>query len=145
MKNELVVYHCPRCGFTLDVISAGKAGLSCSGESFAKTCEGVHHDLRCCGQKMEMLKANTVEASTEKHIPVITKRDGDRITVQVGSVEHPMTAEHKIDWVAVVCCNRVQRAALAAGDKPVAEFCVCCGNGELAVYAFCNLHGLWRA
>ena len=95
----------------------------------------------CCGEKMENLAPNTVDASHEKHVPVVT-RDGCNLHVAVGSVEHPMTAEHYIEWIYVQTEKGGQRVSLKPGDKPEADFCVC-GDKALAVYAYCNLHGLW--
>ena len=95
----------------------------------------------CCGQKMEALLPNTVEASGEKHLPVVSVKDGE-ITVHVGSVDHPMLPEHYIGWVYVETENGGQRKVLKPGDKPSVSFCL--GNDKAkAVYAYCNLHGLW--
>lgn len=95
----------------------------------------------CCGQKMEELVANTVEASAEKHIPVVTALDGGKLRIEVGSVHHPMLPEHHIAFVYVETENGGILVDLK--DEPVAEVCL----GELkaiAVYEYCNLHGLWK-
>ena len=97
--------------------------------------------MMCCGQKMEALEANTVDASGEKHLPVVTVAD-DVITVNVGSVPHPMTAEHLIEWIFVETEHGGQRKALKAGDEPVVHFALK-DDKAVAVYAYCNLHGLW--
>ena len=94
---------------------------------------GVIHDsgvpMMCCGQKMEALEPNTVEASGEKHLPV-------------GAVNHPMAPEHFIEWVYVQTENGGQRKALKPGDDPNVTFSL--GDDKaVAVYAYCNLHGLW--
>ncbi|MCI6018092.1 MAG: desulfoferrodoxin [Clostridiales bacterium] len=95
----------------------------------------------CCGEKMEALVPNTVEASGEKHLPVVTVEDGV-VTVSVGSVDHPMIPEHYIQWVYVQTENGGQRKALKPGDAPKVSFCL--GDDKaVAVYAYCNLHGLW--
>ena len=95
----------------------------------------------CCGEKMEALVPNTVEASGEKHLPVVTLENGV-LTVNVGSVEHPMLPEHFIQWIYVETENGGMRRALKPGDKPIATFCV--GEDKpIAAYAYCNLHGLW--
>ena len=95
----------------------------------------------CCGEKMQALVPNTVDASGEKHLPVV-KIDGDTVTVSVGSIEHPMVEEHFIEWIFVQTKNGGQRKTLSAGEKPVATFCL--ANDEvIAVYAYCNIHGLW--
>ena len=98
--------------------------------------------LFCCGTKMEELIPNTVEASGEKHLPAVTV-DGDKVIVNVGSVDHPMVDVHWIEWVYVAPENGGQRKVLKPGEAPHAEFLM---NGEkpVAVYAYCNLHGLWK-
>lgn len=95
----------------------------------------------CCGEKMQQLTPNSVEASGEKHIPVVTV-EGDRIKVSVGSAEHPMLAEHFIEWIYVQTEKGGQRKSLKAGNAPAAEFSLA-GDKAVAVYAYCNLHGLW--
>ena len=86
---------------------------------------GVIHDsgvpMMCCGQKMEALVPNTVEASGEKHLPVVTVEDG-AINVNVGTVNHPMAPEHFIEWVYVQTENGGQRKALKPGDDPNVTF-----------------------
>ena len=97
--------------------------------------------MMCCGQKMTALVPNTVEASGEKHLPVVTVEDG-AINVNVGAVNHPMAPEHFIEWVYVQTENGGQRKALKPGDDPNVTFCL--GDDKaVAVYAYCNLHGLW--
>lgn len=97
--------------------------------------------LVCCGKEMEELKANSTEAAQEKHVPVITK-EGGKLNVAVGSVAHPMLPEHYIEWIALVSGSRVEFKYLQPGDKPEAEFE---NASEGTVYAYCNLHGLWKA
>ena len=99
---------------------------------------GVH----CCGEAMQELFANTVEASVEKHIPVIEKKDSI-VNVRIGSVDHPMTDEHRISWVVLVTEDGYQVKNLKVGDLPVATFD--CSDEVKEVYAYCNLHGLWKA
>ena len=106
---------------------------------------GMVHDsgvpMICCGEKMEALVPNTVEASGEKHLPVAVM-DGKVLRVHVGSVDHPMLPEHFIEWVYVQTDQGGQRKALKPGDAPEASFCL--GDDKAAaVYAYCNLHGLW--
>ena len=98
----------------------------------------------CCGEKMQELVANTTDAAVEKHVPVVTV-DGQKVTVTVGAAEHPMTPEHYIQWIALATTQGNQRKELKPGQKPQAEFMVCQGDEVEAVYAYCNLHGLWKA
>lgn len=95
----------------------------------------------CCGQKMEELVPNTVEASGEKHLPVVSI-EGNEVIVSVGSVEHPMVPEHFIQWIWLETENGSQMKRLQPAEKPEARFLL---NGEkpVAVYEYCNLHGLW--
>ncbi|HZW48938.1 MAG TPA: desulfoferrodoxin family protein [Bacillota bacterium] len=98
----------------------------------------------CCNQQMTELVANTVEASKEKHIPVATV-EGNNVKVAVGSVPHPMTEEHHIVWIYLLSEQGGQRKILKAGDVPEATFALTPNDKPLAVYAYCNLHGLWKA
>ena len=108
---------------------------------------GLIHDagvpMMCCGKKMKLLEPGTVEASAEKHIPVVTV-DGDKVKVVVGSVMHPMTEEHSITWVYLQTDRGGQRKCLAPGAEPVVTFALA-DEKPVAVYAYCNLHGLWMA
>ena len=98
----------------------------------------------CCGQKMTPLVAGVVEASREKHIPVVTV-DGATVTVNVGSVTHPMAEEHSILWIYLETDKGGQRKCLEVGKAPVATFALVEGETPIAAYAYCNLHGLWKA
>lgn len=106
---------------------------------------GVIHDagvpLMCCGQKMDPLVPNTVEASGEKHLPVVTVEPG-KVKVNVGSAAHPMVEEHSIQWVYLETDQGGQRKALNPGDAPEVTFALD-QEKPLRVYAYCNLHGLW--
>lgn len=124
MKNERKFFICPACGNIVGLIEDGGGTLV------------------CCGQEMEQLMPNTVDASQEKHVPV-AKRQNGKLFVEVGSVPHPMIAEHHIAWIAVAQGGATQRVTLDKTGQPKAEFCV--GDGALAVYAYCNIHGLWVA
>ncbi len=90
---------------------------------------------------MTLLEANTVDASYEKHIPAVTL-DGDKVIVNVGSVDHPMTEAHYIEWVYLQTENGGQRKCLKPGDAPSVSFAMG-GEKPVAVFAYCNLHGLW--
>lgn len=107
---------------------------------------GMIHDkgvpLMCCGQKMKQLEPGIVEASAEKHLPVV-KVEGDIVSVSVGSVNHPMTEEHSITWVYLQTDRGGQRKCLAVGKDPVVRFALC-DEKPVSVYAYCNLHGLWK-
>lgn len=98
----------------------------------------------CCGEEMQRLEPNTVDASQEKHVPVL-KADGNQVTVTVGSAPHPMTEEHHIAWIALQTDQGNQRKALAHTGEAKAVFALAEGDKAVAVYAYCNLHGLWKA
>lgn len=116
-------YKCDICGNIVEVLHVG-AG-----------------ELVCCGQPMRILEENSVDAVLEKHVPVV-QIDGDQVLVKVGSVDHPMVAEHFIEWIEVLTANRVYRKALVPGDHPAARFSI---SGEIiSARAYCNLHGLWK-
>ena len=88
------------------------------------------------------LVAGSVDAAKEKHVPVVTKKCKS-VTVDVGSVAHPMTEEHLIEWVALETEKGYQIQHLKAGEAPVCAFKIADGDKAVAVYAYCNLHGLW--
>lgn len=100
--------------------------------------------VMCCGQKMTEVVPGSVDAAVEKHVPVI-KQEGCTVTVEVGSVEHPMTEEHSIEWISIQTKEGNQRKILAPGQKPAAVFAITQGDVLEAAYAYCNLHGLWKA
>ncbi len=100
--------------------------------------------VMCCGQKMTELIPGTSDGAAEKHVPVYTV-EGNKVTVTVGEVEHPMTEEHHIEWISLQTKSGNQRKALKPGDKPSVCFYICEGDEIEAAYAYCNLHGLWKA
>ena len=100
--------------------------------------------VMCCGQKMQEIVAGTVEASREKHIPVFEVK-GNEVIVNVGSIDHPMVEEHFIEWVTLETKAGVQRKQLFPGQAPKVVFVLSEGEEVEAVYAYCNLHGLWKA
>ena len=108
---------------------------------------GLVHDggvpMMCCGQKMAKLEAGVVEASVEKHIPVVTV-EGNTVRVVVGSVTHPMSEEHHIAWVYLQTNRGGQRKCLDVTGAPEVVFALA-DETPVAVYAYCNLHGLWKA
>lgn len=122
--GEKKFYICKHCGNMIGMIKSS----------------GVN--VVCCGDPMTELKPNTVEASQEKHLPVVTI-EGNIVKVKVGSVEHPMTEEHHIAWIYLETEQGRQRKKLAVGSKPEAEFALAGGDKVVGVYEYCNLHGLW--
>ena len=118
-------YICEHCGNIIELIH--DAGVSIS----------------CCGQKMKKLEPGVVEASREKHLPVISI-DESTVRVNVGSVEHPMTEEHSILWVYLQTDKGIQRKPLEIGKAPIVTFGLF-DEKPVSVYAYCNLHGLWKA
>ena len=99
--------------------------------------------VKCCGEDMTLIVPGTVDASKEKHIPVY-KKEGNKVTVTVGSVIHPMEEAHYIEWISIQTKQGNQRKALKPGQEPVVCFSLCEGDEVEAVYAYCNLHGLWK-
>lgn len=98
--------------------------------------------LSCCGQEMEELVADSTDAATEKHVPCVT-REGNRLQVNVGSVDHPMLEEHYIQLICLVTTKDYHIHPLKPGDAPHAEFTVADDEQPLKVYEYCNIHGLW--
>ncbi|NMC28250.1 MAG: desulfoferrodoxin [Syntrophomonadaceae bacterium] len=119
------VYKCDVCGNMVEVLFAGKG------------------DLVCCGQTMNLLEENTVDAAVEKHIPV-GEQAGNLLTAKVGSVAHPMTPEHYIQWIEVLAGNKSYKIFLKPGQDPHATFCIESGNEPIVLREYCNLHGLWK-
>ena len=98
----------------------------------------------CCGEEMTELKAGVTDAAVEKHVPVYEVKDG-KVSVAVGSVAHPMLPEHFINWICVETNKGYQIKYLKPGEEPKAEFALAGGESVVAVYEYCNLHGLWKA
>ena len=124
MKNNVKFYICEHCGNVIEKVED----------------HGV--PVMCCGQKMAELVPGVVEASREKHIPVAVV-EGDRVKVSVGSIAHPMAEEHSILWVALESDKGLYRKHLEVGAAPEAVFALA-DEKPIAVYAYCNLHGLWK-
>ncbi|MCI5721577.1 MAG: desulfoferrodoxin family protein [Emergencia sp.] len=99
--------------------------------------------VMCCGQKMTELVPGTTDAAVEKHVPSYVV-EGNKVIVTVGEVEHPMAEEHYIEWVSIQTKQGNQRKALKPGEAPKICFSICEGDEVEAVYAYCNLHGLWK-
>jgi superoxide reductase len=124
MAERLEVYKCAICGNIVEVLHGG-AG-----------------QLVCCNQPMALVKENSVDASLEKHVPVIEKTP-DGIKVKVGSVAHPMEEKHYIEWIEIIADGKAYRQFLSPGNAPEAFFPV---KGEnVTAREYCNLHGLWKA
>lgn len=100
--------------------------------------------VMCCGQKMTELVPGTVDAAVEKHVPVV-EIQGSQVHVKVGSVQHPMIPEHFIQWIALETSLGSQIKYLKPGQAPEADFVLAEGEELVAVYEYCNLHGLWKA
>ena len=105
---------------------------------------GNGSDISCSGKPMNFLTANTTDAAQEKHVPQVTV-NGKKISVKVGSIAHPMTEEHLIQWIYLQTKRGGQYVHLKSTDKPEAEFVLADGDEAIAAYEFCNLHGLWKA
>lgn len=127
MARDFKVFRCPICGNIITVMNYGGGTLV------------------CCGQPMKLLTAGENDtAAKEKHIPVVAV-NGSSIEVSVGSVAHPMTPEHYIQWITVVTDSQVYTQYLTPSDAPKASFVLPAGTAEFEVYEYCNLHGLWKA
>ena len=98
----------------------------------------------CCGQPMKEIVPNTTDGAHEKHVPVIS-REGNIVTVSVGSVLHPMLEAHYIEWIVLETNTGFQQIDLKPGDEPIAKFAMQPGEFVLAAYEYCNLHGFWKA
>ena len=100
--------------------------------------------MTCCGQKMTELIPGTSDGALEKHVPVCSINENS-VEVKVGKVNHPMMDTHYIEWIVLETNKGVYRKSLQPGDEPKAEFCLTNGETVINVYAYCNLHGLWKA
>jgi superoxide reductase len=98
----------------------------------------------CCGQPMKEIVPGSVDAAAEKHVPVVSV-DGNIVTVEVGSVPHPMAEEHYIEWIVLSTKEGMQRKELNPGDEPKAEFALTDGDEVIGALAYCNLHSLWKS
>ena len=131
MNNQPKFFLCKHCGNLAQLINAS----------------GV--PMICCGEAMAELVANTVDAAVEKHLPVVKMAQScgcgcnNAIVIEVGSVHHPMVAEHYIDFLYVATENGSKLHQLNVGGEPTATLC-CCDGKPVAVYAYCNLHGMWK-
>ena len=106
--------------------------------------KGSKCPTKCCGEPMVELVPNTTDGAHEKHVPVIEK-DGNKVTVKVGSVAHPMLAAHYIEFIILETNKTVHLANLTPENEPCAEFVLAEGEEVIAAYEYCNLHGFWKA
>ncbi|QJA08220.1 desulfoferrodoxin [Romboutsia sp. CE17] len=125
MNNSKKFFICSVCGNIIEMV------------------ESKGPKVVCCGKQMDELVANTTEASVEKHIPVVDVND-NKVKVQVGSTLHPMTQEHHISWIYLLTTQGGQRKYLEINGEPTIEFALTEDDKLLEVYAYCNLHGLWK-
>ncbi len=123
---EQKFYICPHCGKIMALVK--ESGVP----------------IICCGEPMKQIIPGTTDASVEKHVPIY-KIEGNRVFVSVGAVEHPMTEEHYIEWISIQTTGGNQRKCLKPNEKPEKCFALCEGEQIEAVYAYCNLHSLWKA
>lgn len=124
MTKSLQIYKCEVCGNIVEIIH-----------------EGVGQ-LVCCNQPMKLYEENIVDASKEKHVPVIEKIEGG-YKVKVGSVPHPMEEKHYIEWIELVADGKAYREFLKPGQAPEAIFKI--EASQVTAREYCNLHGLWRS
>jgi len=126
MAEQLGIYKCSKCG------------------NIAQILHGEQPPVMCCGQAMDRLVENTIDAALEKHVPVVEKVDGGYL-VKVGSVPHPMGNDHWIEWIELDSCdgNYVQRMMLTPSSQPEATFKT--DSNKVEARAYCNLHGLWKS
>lgn len=123
MTKQKEIYKCNICGNIVEVLHIGDG------------------ELVCCGQPMQLMKENTVDASKEKHVPVI-EQTPTGVKVKIGAVPHPMEEKHYIEWIQIIADGVAYRKFLKPGDKPEAEFCV--KAMKISAREYCNLHGLWK-
>jgi len=124
MAETMQVYKCLKCGNIIEVVNGGIG------------------ELVCCGEPMKLLVENTVDASREKHVPVIEKVEGG-YRVKVGGVPHPMEEKHYIQWIELMADGVAFRKFLKPGQAPEAFFCI--DATTVSAREYCNLHGLWKA
>ena len=124
MAKRLEVYKCELCGNIVECVHTGAGALT------------------CCNQAMTLMAENTVDAAVEKHVPVIEKGDGF-VKVTVGSVTHPMEAEHYIEWIELIADGKAYMQFLEPGEAPEAVFNITAD--KVTAREYCNLHGQWKA
>lgn len=123
---EMKFFRCAHCGQIIAIV------------------KGTGVPVMCCGEKMQEIIPGTTDASLEKHVPVCEIENGI-VHVKVGTVPHPMLPEHYIEWISLQTKHGNQRKILKPGDEPKADFAILEGDEVEAVFAYCNLHSLWKA
>jgi len=123
MAERLEVYKCEVCGNIVEVLHGGDG------------------ELVCCGQPMNRVVENTVDAAKEKHVPVVGKIEGG-VKVKVGDVAHPMEEKHYIEWVEIIADGKSYRQFLNPGEAPEATFNI--EADQITAREYCNIHGLWK-
>ena len=118
-------YRCPYCGNIITKLTDGGPAVI------------------CCGETMELLEADSVDASLEKHVPVVNTENGE-VSVFIGQAEHPMIPEHWIEWIVLETDRGFYVRELSPGDSPRAAFRLSEEERPVTAYAYCNLHGLWK-
>ncbi|MDO9508435.1 MAG: desulfoferrodoxin [Thermovirgaceae bacterium] len=124
MAKKLDVFKCDLCGNVVELLHVGVG------------------ELVCCGQPMTLMEEKNADSSTEKHVPVIEKKNGG-LLVKVGSVPHPMEEKHFIEWIEVIVDGKACRKFLKPGEAPEAFFPV--DGKDVKAREYCNIHGLWRS
>ena len=124
MTQKHQIYKCNVCGNIIEVLHEGADALV------------------CCGQPMQLMIENTVDATKEKHVPVI-ERNQEGVTIKVGSEQHPMESEHYIEWIEISTEKGESKKFLNPGKEPEAKFPVKAEN--IKARAYCNIHGLWKS
>ena len=123
MTQKKEVYKCNFCGNIVEVLHAGVG------------------ELVCCGQPMEKMTEKSQDEGQEKHLPVV-EVDGQKVTVEIGSIPHPMEEKHFIEWIEIETTNERLRQFLKPGNAPEVEFEL--SATDFQVRAYCNIHGLWK-
>jgi superoxide reductase len=124
MTEKLQIYKCEVCGNIVEVLHAGQG------------------ELVCCGQPMKVFLENTVDASKEKHVPVVEKT-ATGVKVKIGTVAHPMEEKHYIEWIELIADGKAYRQFLKPGEAPEAHFEI--SATQMTAREYCNMHGLWKA
>lgn len=122
---KMSFYRCPICGQIISIV------------------KDTNLPVICCGQRMLEITACSEDASIEKHVPVFTVSD-NKVEVNIGSSDHPMTEDHYIEWIALQTNSGNQRKILKPGDKPHAVFYIGPDDKVKSIYAYCNIHSLWN-